>query len=157
MKSLTSWLLLFFTGMFWIFRLIVTIYTQNGDDFMGITTLDFNVEVFLLFITLICIVLIPKRSLVSASIYMASYVLYFGQHLFYIFLENNGVFSINSYVNILVDILAILLAFLLFIDTVLGKNKNSDKKSTKTDWYFKEEKYDKEIDERVDKNHYKFL
>ena len=34
-----------------------------------------------------------------------------------------------------------------------GKGKDSDKK---TDWFYTNEQYDREIDERADKNQYKF-
>ena len=69
----------------------------------------------------------------------------------------SGSSSLIIGLNIIVDLLALFLALMIFIDSVIRKTKNTDKKSRKTDWYFKEEKYDKEVDDRIDKNHYKFL
>lgn len=160
MKDLSTWLLAIFAGMFWIFRLIVAVCTQYGIDLMGIATINLNIEVILLFITLVCIALIIKGSVIGAAIYMISYVYYFGQHLCLTLpsILNGGVtLSMSLALNIIVDLLALFLALMIFIDSVIRKTKNTDKKSRKTDWYFKEEKYDKEVDDRIDKNHYKFL
>ena len=61
--------------------------------------------------------------------------------------------------NFVCDLIAILLALFCLFDIIIDKNKKVHSKDKKTDWYFKNEKYDKELkerDQREDKNEYKF-
>ena len=54
MKNVASWLLVFFMGMFWVFRIAVTLSTQFGGDFGGFIVFNNTFEIVLLFLTLLC-------------------------------------------------------------------------------------------------------
>ena len=47
--------------MFWVFRVIVAIETQIGQDFGGFIAFDFNMEIIMLFITIVCFIFIFVR------------------------------------------------------------------------------------------------
>ena len=61
--------------------------------------------------------------------------------------------------NLLSDFVAIILALFVFMDMLVDKSRKANPIDKKTDWYFKNEKYDEELnarDSREDKNQYKF-
>ena len=62
--------------------------------------------------------------------------------------------------NLISDFIAILLAIFAVMDMLADKGRKANPSDGKTDWYFKNEKYDKELkekDQREDKNEYKFF
>ena len=69
MKNLTTYLFVIFMAMFWIFRMIVALLYNLGIDFITVPK-DLNYEIILLFLTLISMVLIIKRSLFGGVIYL---------------------------------------------------------------------------------------
>ena len=61
--------------------------------------------------------------------------------------------------NLLCDMIAILLALFVLMDMLVDKGRKINPVDKKTDWYFKNDKYEKELnerDKREDKNEYKF-
>lgn len=162
MANFSTWLLTIFMVMFWLFRAIVALCTQYSIDLLGIVSYNFNMEVIIAFVTLPCIILIVKRKIAGPLIYLAMYVVYFGEHLFgNIVPVMQGQVALTSSVsmNLLCDIVAIVLALFVLMDMLVDKGRKANPVDKKTDWYFKNEKYDKELEERdkrEDKNEYKF-
>ena len=162
MANFSTWLLTIFMVMFWLFRAIVALCTQYSIDLLGIVSYNFNMEVIIAFVTLPCIILIVKRKIAGPLIYLAMYVVYFGEHLFSnIVPVMQGQVALTSSVsmNLLCDIVAIVLALFVLMDMLVDKGREANPVDKKTDWYFKNEKYDKELEERdkrEDKNEYKF-
>ena len=70
MRNLSTGLLVMFMAMFWVFRIIVAFTYELGIDFGGITPLNTNLEIILLFVTLLCMVLVVKRKIIGALIYL---------------------------------------------------------------------------------------
>lgn len=81
MRSLTSYLLLIFMIMFWIFRIIVAFTATMGIN-IGIIPINMNMEIILLFVTIPSIILVAKRKLIGAILYLISYGAYFGIDLY---------------------------------------------------------------------------
>lgn len=81
MRSLASYLLVIFMVMFWIFRIIVAFTTSMGIN-IGIVPMDMNMEIILLFVTIPSIILVVKRKLIGAILYLISYGAYFGMDLY---------------------------------------------------------------------------
>ena len=81
MKTLFSYLVIMFVILFWILRVVVTLAATAGASFV-LTPLNTNIEIVLLFVTLVCIVLIIKRNMIGAVIYLLSYGVYFGVDLY---------------------------------------------------------------------------
>ena len=64
MKNFSTWLVVLFMAMFWVFRVIVALMAQLNLDFGGITPLNSQLEIILLFVVLVCIILVAKRKLI---------------------------------------------------------------------------------------------
>ena len=156
MTSLFSYLITFIGGLFWLSRVIITYaYTMSKD--IGIVPLDFNIEVILLFVTLICMILIIKRKIFGAIIYFIAYGLYFGTDLYNGILHIlNGDTGILDYVSLFISLLGVTIPFLTMMDILLNKNRKGSTKDSKTDWFYTNEQYTRKHDERADENQYKF-
>ncbi len=81
MRSIPSYLLLIFMIMFWIFRIVVAFCQSMGID-IGFKVLNMNMEIILLFVSLLSIGLVSKRKLIGAILYLISYSMYFGVDLY---------------------------------------------------------------------------
>ncbi|MBR0428390.1 MAG: hypothetical protein IJK18_09390 [Clostridia bacterium] len=160
MKNVASWLLLFFMGMFWMFRIAVTLSSQFGGDFGGFIVFDNTLEIALLFFTLVCFILIVKRVILGAVLYLVANCLYFGgyivQNLFPA-LGSEGGIDMMVLQNSVVGALGIVLALCIVIDIAVQRINTKHFSDNKTDWYFNNEKYDRKMDERADKNQYRTL
>ncbi|MGN1311147.1 MAG: hypothetical protein ACI4VP_05595 [Clostridia bacterium] len=153
--SMFSLLMGLFAIIFWIIRVAVAFTASMNMEFI-ITPLNLQVEIILTFVTLICIILIFKRSMIGALLYLISYWGYFGMYIYNI-LTNIENIVIVDYINIFVSAIGILLPFIIFIDIGFSQsNKKTSNKTKKTDWYYQNEKFDRKYDERADKNQYKF-
>ena len=162
MSNFSTWLLAIFMVMFWLFRAIVALCTQFSIDLLGIVAYDFNMEVIIAFGTLLCILLVVKRKMIGSLLYLMLYGVYFGEHFItnIIFLvQGQALFDISFSMNLFVDVVAILLAIFVLLDMLVDKGRKANPIDRKTDWYFKNEKYDEELkkrDQREDNNEYKF-
>ena len=78
MKKFSTYLLVMFMIIFWIVRIIITISTQLGKDFMGMKPMNEMFEIIILFATLLCVVLVVKRKLVGSLLYLTLHAIYFG-------------------------------------------------------------------------------
>lgn len=155
MKNLSTYLLVMFVAMFWVFRVIVAFCSNIGVEFM-VQPYDFTFEIVLLFLTLVTTVLIAKRNMLGAVIYLIGYWLYFGATLLNIMSKISEGATMNSYVEILVAGIGIILPLAVLIDTLLDKNRKANPVDKKTDWFYKNKDYDRQFDERADRNEYKF-
>ena len=156
MTSMFSYLITMFGGLFWILRVVVAITYSMDIDF-PIAPLNFDTEVILLFVTLFCMVLIIKRNIIGALIYFVTYGLYFGTDLYNSVLNiSNGQVNVTNYLSIFISLLGVLIPFLTLMDIFLNKERKGSTKDKKTDWFYKNEAYDRKLDDRADKNQYKF-
>ena len=162
MSNFSTWLLAIFMFMFWLFRVIIALCTQFSIDMLGIVAYDLKVEIIISFLIVICIVLVIKRKLIGAFIYAIIYGVYFGQPLFVNImpiLQKTTTLTVDISMNLFSDFIAILLALFVVIDMLVDKGRKANPIDRKTDWYYKNEKYDEELkkrDSREDKNEYKF-
>lgn len=162
MANFSTIMLTIFMVMFWLLRAIVALCTQFSIDMLGLVAYNFNWEVMIAFATLLCIVLVVKRKLIGALLYLMLYGVYFGEHFITNIIplvQGQAAISTDFVMNILVDLVAIILAIFVLFDTLLDKGRKVNPMDGKTDWYFKNEKYDEELkarDQREDKNEYKF-
>ena len=158
MKNFSTILLVMFVVMFWIFRMIVALMAELAIDFAGIVPLEMKTEIILLFVVLLCLIFIVKRKMVGALMYLISYGLYFG-----IFLFNNisnllsGDISLELSLNAFISLIGLALPVAVLFDLLIDKNRKAHPVDKKTDWFYKNEQYDREMDERADKNNYRTL
>lgn len=155
MKNLTTYLFVIFMAMFWVFRIIVAFCYNLGVDFITVP-LDLNFEIVLLFLTFISMVLVIKRSTLGGIIYLIGNGLYFGTIIYNIVMStievNN---SLTNYTDLLFAAIGIILPILVLFDLLLDKNRKAHPTDKKTDWFYKNKDYDRQLDERADKNQYR--
>ena len=155
MKSLLSYLLVMFAGMFWVFRVIVCLTASLGMDFV-VAPFNFTTEIILLFVTILSIVLIAKRNLAGGLLYLVTYGIYFGFSAFGPISRIIDKTSLSSDVmNAGTSLLAILLALMVVIDLLLDRTRTSSRSSGKTSWFYGNKDFDREKDDRADKNNYR--
>lgn len=159
MKNLSTWLLAMFMVMFSGFRVIVTITNQQGSPLAGLVVENLVIEIALIFLTLLCLLFVIKRKLIGALIYAISYGWYYGVGLFNtitgVLVEGEKI-GLNNSLELLVAGIGVLLPLLVLFDTLVDKGRKINPVDKKTDWFYKNEQFDRKFDERADRNEYKF-
>jgi len=140
-----------FAIMFWLFRVYVALMISGGSE-IPFTTPGIEMEIAVIFITLISIFMIFRRNLIFASIYLGTYFAFF---TYGIALMNGNISTNTQLLNAMLMILGILIALLNFLDVMFNKNRKGSTKDNKTDWFYATDKYEREFDERADRNQYK--
>ena len=157
MKNLSSWLIAIFAFMFWAFRVVSTLLNTMGTDFIA-PPMDMTMEIVLLFITFICICFIVKRSLLSAIIYLIAHGMYYGIYLYQNIMSLvDGTGTLDLYMNLFISLIGIAIPIAAVFDVLLDKNRKAHPTDKKTDWFYKNEQFDRKLDERADKNNYRTL
>ena len=155
MRSMASYLLLIFMVMFWIFRIVVAFTTSIGVD-IGFVPMDMNMEIILLFVAMVCIGLVGKRKLIGAIIYVIAYGAYFGVDLYNIVIGiMNGATTLTDYSRAIVSFIGIAIPLAVLFNLLIDKNRTANPVDKKTDWFYKNEQFDRKLDERADKNQYR--
>ena len=158
MKNLSSWLIVMFILMFWMFRILVAINGTMGMDFF-VKPIDNNIEVILLFVVLLCVPFIFKRKLIGAIIYLISYGWYFGRGLIQNIMQiiKGETLGMDTYMSMFIALIAITLPIVAIFDILVDINRMKNPVNKQTDWFYKNEEYDRKLDERADKNNYRTL
>ncbi len=157
MKNLSSWLIAIFAFMFWAFRVMTTVMYSLGTEFAAVP-LDLTMEIVLLFVTFICICFITKRKLLPSIIYLVAHGLYYGYFVY----QNvmgiiQGTGTLNSYLSILIAIVGVIIPIAAFFDVLLDRNRKAHPVDKKTDWFYKNEQFDRKMDDRADRNQYRTM
>ena len=152
MKKFSTWLIVMFMVMYWIFRVVIA-FTDSLNIDIGITPMDASAEVILLFISLVSIVLIANRKMLGGVIYLLTYGTYFGIDIYNSLLEGTSI----AYGNAFFSLIGIILPIAAIFDLLFDKAAKGNPKNDKTDWFYKNKDYDREMDERADKNNYRTL
>lgn len=155
--ALVSYLITMFAGLFWIFRVVIAVTTSLNID-IGFTPADMTSEIVMLFVALFCLVLIVRRNLLGAVLYVVSYGWYFGRDIYsaVIQIQEGTALTAMQALNVFVAFVAVILALATLVDIGINKNRKGSTKDKKTDWFYKNEQFDREYDERADRNNYKF-
>ena len=72
-------------------------------------------------------------------------------------ITNNEVLTISQSTELMFSIIGIILPLAVLIDLLLDKNRKLNPKDKKTDWFYKNEEFDRKLDERADKNNYRTM
>ena len=156
MIGVFSYLITMIAGLFWIFRIVVAVTCSLGVKFL-IVPFNLNIEIGLLFLSLICFVFIVKRNIIGALVYFVGYGLYFGNDLYDKIPQLiQGKLGVSSYFPLFISFLGVLIPFLIVLDIFFNRDRTGEIKDRKTDWYYKNKQYDRDLDDRADKNEYKF-
>ena len=156
MKSLFSYFIVFCAVIFWIFRIVVALMYSMQKEFICVP-LNGTLEILILFLTIPCILVVIRRNFVGALLYFGMYAAYFGTILYNDLtqiLSETGNVLLTSGTTVMADALGVVIPFLVFADIAIQKSGfNPDKFNA--DWYYENEKYDRQFDERADRNEYK--
>lgn len=158
MKKVLSYVLVMLMIVFFIFRLVVTMQTQLGGEFLGVKSINTNLDIALLFISIICIILIIKRNLIGALVYLLGYGMYLGSDIVkkvQILMNSSEILESGDIMTVFTGIVSIVIAVAILIDVLLDQKQKINPVDKETDWFFKNEKFDRKYDERADRNHYK--
>lgn len=161
MKKFSTWMLVMFIVMFWIFRIMITISAELNWEMGALKPLNLQMEIILLFVTLIALIFIVKRKMIGAFIYLLAYGLYFGADIVaniqvLLTAMENGI-DLNLYINLLMSLLGVILPIATLLDLLMDKARKANPKDKKTDWFYNNEQFDRKLDERADKNNYRTL
>ena len=156
MRTFANWMIAMFMILYWGFRVVVAYQASVYGEFF-VQPINLTVEIVLLFVTVICIVLVFKRKLIGGIIYFLSYLAYFGTDLFKQILPafQGASAEIPNYMGAFTSFLGIILAFAVLVDLAVDKGRKQ--KDKKTDWFYANEQYDRQLDDRADKNNYRTL
>lgn len=158
MKNLSSWLIIMFVLMFWLFRVIVAITGSMGMDFI-VQPIDNTAEIVLLFVVLVCVPFIFKRKVIGSLVYLAAYGWYFGRGLVenVVKMINNETLPMQTYVDMFFSLIGVALAIVVLFDLLIDRNRMKNPVDKQTDWFYKNKDYDRQLDERADKNNYRTM
>lgn len=159
MKKFSTYLLVMFMIIFWIVRIVVTLASELGKDFLGMVPMNEVFEIVILFATLLCLILIVKRKLVGSLLYLTLHAVYFGGDVTnkMSIIANNDPLTLTQSTELLFSILGIILPLAVLVDLLLDKNRKDNPKDKKTDWFYKNEEFDRKLDDRADKNNYRTM
>lgn len=158
MKNLSSWLIVMFIIMFWLFRIVVAVTGSMEIEFFE-KPIDINAEIILLFVVILCVPFIFKRKLVGALIYLGAYGWYFGRGLIQNIMQiiKGETLGMDTYMSMFIALIAITLPIVAIFDILVDKNRMKNPVNKQTDWFYKNKEYDRKLDERADKNNYRTL
>ena len=155
MISMISYLLTFLTILFWLFRLMVA-YCFSMEIDIGFVPLNMTVELIMLAVSVPCIVLMIKRNLLATFIYAMMYWMYFGSDLIMTIsamMEGNVAIAMTS--TAVAAIVGVGIPVFNLLDVYINKNRVGKSGDKQTDWFYKNKDYDRQFDERADRNNYR--
>ena len=156
MKSLFSYLITFCAILYWIFRVMVSLMYAMGKEFIC-QPLNANLEILILFLTVPSIIFVIRRNLIATTLYFAMYAAYFGTILYNSLsgaIDADTSLSFSDTTSILFTAIGVLLPFLIFLDVFIQRNRFNPT-DRNTDWFYNNEQFDRNMDDRADKNQYK--
>lgn len=137
------------------FRVIVLFTTVLAIDF-PVVSLNENLEMIMILVALVCIILFTKTKLTGGIIYLVASWMYYGAEVFRLLPSfKAGAMTMDQGIQAIV--LLIELAIPIFALFILLYDKKQEIKPTdkKTDFFYNTDAYDRQYDERADKNNYR--
>ena len=126
---------------------------------MGIVPMNETFEIAILFLTLLCVVLIVKRKMIGSLLYLTIHAIYFGGDVTnkLNILARNETLTLAQSTEFMFSMIGIILPLAVLLDLLLDKNRKMNPKDEKTDWFYKNEQFDRKLDDRADKNNYRTM
>lgn len=150
MVGLISYLISFLGILFWLLRVAVAFCATMEIEF-PVKPMNLNLELVVLFISIPCFALILKRHLGGAFVYFITFAFYFGNDLY----NNLTGASQGSPLTILMDFFGVILPLLSLIDIAINRDRFGKSEDRKTVWFYGNKDFDRQLDERADKNNYR--
>ena len=161
MKKFSTWMLVMFMVLFWLLRVVIALAYELKWNFAGLVPLNQSMEIALLFVFLLCLILIVKRKMIGALLYLLTYGMYFGtnvtSNIQTILDVANGTTDISQYLNLFMSVIGIILPIAVLLDLLWDRERKENPKDKKTDWFYQNEQFDRKLDDRADKNNYRTM
>ena len=157
MRTMSHYLIIMLSAMLFIFRLVVVFTTVLGIEFI-VQSINVNYEIVFLLVMLVSIILMTKSKLTGAIIFVASSLAYYGPTLLnqLTYLSSNTI-SIEVAMQIVISLVCVIIPIFAFFIIAFAKQQEKKPVNKKTDFFYKNEAYDRKYDERADKNNYRTL
>ena len=157
MRTMGNYLIIMFSVMLFIFRLIVVFTATLGIKFI-VEPISVTYEMILLFIMLICIILMSKNKLSGAILFVIASLAYYGPSLLeqITYMSSNSI-SVETAMQLIISLICIIIPIFAFFIIAFAKEQEKRPVDKKTDFFYKNEAYDRELDERADKNNYRIM
>ena len=137
MQKFSTWMILSLAVIFWLLRIVSTYCSQMGMEFMA-QPLDLTLEIFIIFTSILCFILIAKRKWLGTILYLIAYEGYFGADIINNFNNiKDSALSASQYVNLFFSFIGMILPIVVLFDMLFDKNKELNPKDKKTDWFYK--------------------
>ena len=72
-------------------------------------------------------------------------------------MARNETLTLAQSTEFMFSMIGIILPLAVLLDLLLDKNRKMNPKDEKTDWFYKNEQFDRKLDDRADKNNYRTL
>ena len=157
MKTMSNYLIIMFSVMLFIFRLIVVFTATFGIEFV-VEPINISYEMVLLFINIICIILMSKNKLSGAMIFVVASIAYYGPEMLNIAgsMQTDKI-SVEIATEAIISLIGIIIPIFAFLIIAFAKEQEKRPVDKKTDFFYKNEDYDRKLDERADKNNYRIM
>lgn len=157
MKTMSNYLIVMLTVMLFILRLIVVFTAALGIEFM-VQPVNINYEIALLFVMIISIILMSKNKLLGPVILVIASLAYYGPSLLeqITYLSSNNVNS-ELAMQAVVSVICIIIPVFAFFIIAFAKEQEKRPVDKKTDFFYKNDAYDRKYDERADRNNYRTM
>ena len=157
MRTMSNYLIIMLSVMLFIFRLIVVFTTTMGIEFM-VQAINVKYEIALLLVMLVSIILMSKNKLSGAIIFVISSLAYYGPSLLtQITFAMSNTISIEVAMEVVISLIAIVIPIFAFFIIAFAKEQEKRPVDKKTDFFYKNEAYDRKYDERADRNNYRTM
>ncbi len=156
-KTMSHYLIIMFMVMLLIFRFIALFTTVLGIDF-PVTVSNEYLEIGIILITLVCIILFTKTKLIGGIIYLLISLIYYGTELINILPAiNSGVISMDTAIQAIILLIELAIPIFAFFILLYDKKQEIKPVDKKTDFFYKNDAYDRKYDDRADKNNYRTM
>ena len=155
-RTMSHYLIIMFMVMLLIFRFVVLFTTIIGIDFPIVVSNE-GIEIAMIIVSLLCIILFTRTKLIGGIIYLLSSLFYYGPELIKTLpLAISGATMDLAIQTIALMIELVIPIFALFI-LIYDKKQELNPVDKKTDFFYKNEAYDRKYDDRADRNNYRTM
>ena len=157
MRTMSNYLIIMLTILLFIFRLVVVFTTTMGMEFM-VKAINVDYEIALLFVMILSIILMSKNKLLGPVILVVASLAYYGPSLLsQITYMSSNTMSFDLAVEAVISMVCVIIPIFAFFIIAFAKEQEKRPVDKKTDFFYKNEAYDRKYDERADKNNYRTM
>lgn len=157
MRTMANYLIIMLSVMLFIFRLIVLFTGMLAIEFI-VKPINITYEIAILFVMIISIILMSRNKLSGPILLIVASGVYYGPSLIsqITYMSSNTV-SMEFALQIIISVICVMIPVFAFFIIAFAKEQEKRPVDKKTDFFYKNEAYDRNLDERADKNNYRIM